>query len=77
MQPGIELFFGIVNDACFGKVIVFGTGGIFTELFKDICFIDSESSDDEIKMQLHKQKFQHCLPKVSAEKNTILSWLLT
>jgi acyl-CoA synthetase (NDP forming) len=49
MYSGIELFFGIVNDPVFEKVIVFGAGGIFTELFKDICFIDSEADDEEIK----------------------------
>jgi acyl-CoA synthetase (NDP forming) len=48
MCQGIELFFGIVNDPVFEKVIVFGAGGIFTELFKDVCFIDSEASDKEI-----------------------------
>ena len=48
MQPGVELFFGIINDAVFGKVIVFGAGGIFTEMFRDVCFIDSEAGDDEI-----------------------------
>ena len=45
---GIELFFGIVQDAVFGKVIVFGSGGIFTELIKDVCFIDSEADEEEI-----------------------------
>ena len=48
MYSGIELFFGIVNDPVFERVIVFGAGGIFTELFKDICFIDSEAGDEEI-----------------------------
>lgn len=48
MHAGIELFFGIVNDEAFGKVIVFGAGGIFTEMFRDICFIDSEAGDAEI-----------------------------
>ncbi len=48
MYSGIELFFGVVNDPVFEKVIVFGTGGIFTELYKDICFIDSEADQTEI-----------------------------
>lgn len=56
MYAGIELFFGIVNDAVFGKVIVFGAGGIFTEIFRDICFIDSEAGDDEIKNAIAQTK---------------------
>lgn len=48
MCTGIELFFGIVHDPVFEKVIVFGAGGIFTELFKDVCFIDSEAGEREI-----------------------------
>ncbi len=56
MYAGIELFFGIINDAVFGKVIVFGAGGIFTEIFRDICFIDSEAGDDEIKNAIAQTK---------------------
>ena len=56
MYAGVELFFGIINDNCFGKVIVFGAGGIFVELFKDICFIDSEAGDDEIKSAISQTK---------------------
>lgn len=56
MCVGVELFFGIVNDGCFGKVIAFGTGGIFAELFKDICFIDSEADEDEIKNAIAQTK---------------------
>jgi acyl-CoA synthetase (NDP forming) len=56
MCSGIEFFFGIVNDGCFGKVIAFGTGGIFAELFKDICFIDSEADVDEIKNAIVQTK---------------------
>lgn len=48
MCKGIELFFGVVNDPVFERVIVFGAGGIYAELFKDICFIDSEAGYDEI-----------------------------
>ncbi|HVX26703.1 MAG TPA: acetate--CoA ligase family protein [Parafilimonas sp.] len=63
MYTGIELFFGIVNDACFGKVIVFGAGGIFTELFKDICFIDSEAGDDELKSAIAQTKISALFTK--------------
>lgn len=48
MYQGIELFFGIVNDPVFEKVVVFGAGGVFTELFRDVCFIDSEAGEEEI-----------------------------
>ena len=63
MCSGIELFFGIVNDPCFGKVIVFGTGGIFTELFRDICFIDSEAGDDEIRNAVAQTKISTLFTK--------------
>lgn len=56
MCEGLELFFGIVNDPCFGKIIAFGAGGILTELFKDICFVDSEAADDEIERAILQTK---------------------
>ncbi len=33
---GIELFMGMKHDAVFGKAIVFGLGGVFVELCKDV-----------------------------------------
>lgn len=56
MCKGIELFFGVVTDTVFEKVIVFGTGGIFVELFKDVCFIDSEADEEEIKRAILQTK---------------------
>lgn len=56
MYQGIELFFGIVNDPVFEKVIVFGAGGVFTELFRDICFIDSEANEQEITRAIFQTK---------------------
>ena len=35
---GIELICGIKKDPTFGQTIVFGLGGIFTEIIKDISF---------------------------------------
>jgi acyl-CoA synthetase (NDP forming) len=45
-----------VNDPVFEKVIIFGAGGIFAELFEDICFIDSEASDNEILNAIKQTK---------------------
>jgi acyl-CoA synthetase (NDP forming) len=33
---GIELIIGAKNDENFGKIIIFGLGGIYAEIFKDI-----------------------------------------
>ena len=56
MCKGIELFFGVVTDPVFEKVVVFGTGGIYVELLKDICFIDSEADEEEIKRAILQTK---------------------
>lgn len=48
MYTGIELFFGVIQDEVFGKVVVFGAGGVWVELFKDVCYIDSEAGEEEI-----------------------------
>jgi acyl-CoA synthetase (NDP forming) len=52
-QPGTELIIGMVRDAQFGPTIMFGMGGVFVELFKDLSFrvapFDEEVALDMIK----------------------------
>jgi len=37
-QPGPESIIGMVRDAQFGPTIMFGMGGVFVELFRDVSF---------------------------------------
>ena len=55
-KPGVEVIMGIIKDPSFGPVIMFGIGGIFVELFKDVSFrvvpiekADADEMIDEIK----------------------------
>ena len=53
MLSGIELYIGMVDDAVFGKTIVFGKGGIELELYKDVCYIDIYADEEEIKRAIN------------------------
>lgn len=49
MLNGEELYIGSAEDPVFGDVILFGKGGIYLELYKDICYIDSQAPEEEIE----------------------------
>jgi len=46
-RPGTEVIMGIVKDPSFGPVIMFGLGGVFVEVLKDVAFriVPIETSD--------------------------------
>ena len=48
-KPGIEVIMGMIKDPSFGPVIMFGLGGVFVEVLKDVAFrvIPIEESDAE------------------------------
>jgi acyl-CoA synthetase (NDP forming) len=48
-KPGTEVIVGMINDPSFGPVIMFGLGGVFVEVLKDVAFrvIPIEASDAE------------------------------
>jgi acyl-CoA synthetase (NDP forming) len=38
VRPGIEVIMGMSRDALFGPVLMFGLGGVFVEVLKDVSF---------------------------------------
>ncbi|UCH72262.1 MAG: acetate--CoA ligase family protein, partial [Thermoplasmatales archaeon] len=55
-KKGVEIIIGLVQDPTFGLSIMFGIGGIYTELYKDVTFriipierYDAEQMIEEIK----------------------------
>jgi acyl-CoA synthetase (NDP forming) len=48
-KSGIEVIVGMIKDPSFGPVIMFGLGGVFVEVLKDVAFriVPIEKSDAE------------------------------
>jgi acyl-CoA synthetase (NDP forming) len=46
-KPGVEVIIGVIKDPSFGPTIMFGLGGVFVEVLKDVAFriIPIEESD--------------------------------
>ena len=51
-----ELILGIKRDEIFGPIVVFGLGGIYTEIFKLVDFIIPPMNAEEIKKRLLESK---------------------
>jgi len=55
-KPGVEAIVGVAQDATFGPILMFGLGGVFVEVLKDVSFrsipitlSDAEDMIEEIK----------------------------
>ncbi|MEF3692149.1 MAG: acetate--CoA ligase family protein [Candidatus Moraniibacteriota bacterium] len=51
-----ELILGLKRDSVFGPVIVFGLGGIYTEIFRMVDFLILPLTEDEIRKKVERSK---------------------
>ncbi|MFZ3045320.1 MAG: acetate--CoA ligase family protein [Desulfatirhabdiaceae bacterium] len=51
--PGLECIFGIFQDPGFGPVVMFGLGGIFVEVLKDVTFGVAPLSSGDVERMIH------------------------
>lgn len=53
---GVEVILGVIRDAQYGPALMFGLGGIFTEIYKDVQFCLLPASDDELREMIRSIK---------------------
>jgi len=63
-----ELILGIKKDDIFGPVIVFGLGGIYTEVFKMVDFLLPPASQKKIEEKLLKSKIKFLFQETRGQK---------
>lgn len=55
-RPGVEAIVGVASDATFGPVLMFGLGGVFVEVLKDVSFRSIPISSSDAKDMIEEIK---------------------
>ncbi len=58
---GYDMFIGGRQDVSFGPAVYFGYGGVYIEIFRDVCCLLCPASYDEIKKKLEILKSYHLI----------------
>ena len=78
-KKGIEMIVGISSDDFFGKIIMVGMGGIYTELYKDVSFrkipIMERDAENMLK-ELKAYKIFEGFRNIKADKNAVMELIL-
>ncbi len=79
VKKGVEIIIGLVQDPTFGLSIMFGIGGIFTELYQDVTFrvipierYDAEQMIEEIKGKKLLEGFRN----IKANKKLVIDLIM-
>ena len=68
MADGITVIVGVKNDAQFGPVVMFGMGGIYAEVFKDVAFRVAPFTKQEALAMIEETKVAKLLHGVRGDK---------
>ncbi len=68
LLKGTELILGVKQDSVFGPIIVYGLGGIYTEVFKMVNFMVPSSDISEIEKQLKESKIKFLFEETRGQK---------
>jgi acetyltransferase len=67
-KPGVEVIIGVMNDPIYGPTMMFGLGGIFVEVLKDVTFRSLPLSKADAKDMISSIKAKKILDGVRGAK---------
>jgi acetyltransferase len=68
LERKTELILGIKRDEVFGPVIIYGMGGIYTEVFKMVNFLIPPITNEEIEREIKKRKVGFLFQETRGQK---------
>ena len=75
----VEVIVGLINDPTFGLTIMFGLGGIYTEVYKDVTFrvvpIKREDAEEMLK-EIKAAPILEGFRKIKVDRDAIINILL-
>jgi acyl-CoA synthetase (NDP forming) len=78
-EKGVEIIVGLVQDQTFGLCIMFGIGGIFTELYQDVTFrvvpIDRYDAEQMIE-EIRGKKLIEGFRNIPVNKNLVIDFII-
>jgi len=77
--PEVEVIVGLTNDSTFGLTIMFGLGGIYTEVYKDVTFrvvpIKKEDAEEMLK-EIKAAPILEGFRKIKVDRDAIVNLLM-